>query len=97
VKTSLSRLLPVFVTLGLIPVLILTSWPAQAAARRKPHRDVRQHRVAPPSPSRDRDDRLFMRGRSNSAASILYLGDDPDPFIRQMLLRDPGAVFGGDN
>jgi hypothetical protein len=24
-----------------------------------------------------------------------YLGDDPDPFIRQQILRDLGAHFGG--
>jgi hypothetical protein len=29
------------------------------------------------------------------APGIEYLGTDPDPFIRQQLLRDLGAHFGG--
>lgn len=90
-----SRLLPGCAALTLIPALILTSVPADAAARRKPYREARQHRVVPPSPARYRDDRPFMRGPVTFGGR--YLGDDPDPFIRQMLLRDPGAVFGGEN
>lgn len=88
------RLRLVCAALALIPALILMSVPADAAARRKPHREARQHRVDPPGPARYRDDRLFMRGPI--AFGGKYLGDDPDPFIRQMLLRDPGAVFGGE-
>lgn len=94
-KTTMPRLLPVLSVVALIPVLILTSWPADAAARRKPHRGVHPYHAAPPTPARYRDDRLFMRGPITFGGK--YLGDDPDPFIRQMLLRDPGAVFGGEN
>jgi hypothetical protein len=48
----------------------------------------------PPGPARYRDESLFMRGPITFGGK--YLGDDPDPFIRQMLLRDPGSVFGGE-
>lgn len=94
-KTTTSRLGPVLSAVALIPVLILASWPADAAARRKPHRGMHQYSAAPSTPARYHDDRLFMRGPITFGGK--YLGDDPDPFIRQMLLRDPGAVFGGEN
>ena len=93
--TTMARLLPVFAALTLIPALTVTPSPADAAARRKPHRGLHQHTAVPQTPARYRDDRLFMRGPI--AFGGKYLGDDPDPFIRQMLLRDPGAVFGGEN
>lgn len=85
---------PVCAALALIPAMILMSLPADAAARRKPHCEARQHRVVPPGPARYRDESLFMRGPITFGGK--YLGDDPDPFIRQMLLRDPGSVFGGE-
>lgn len=90
-----ARVLPVLAALVLIPAVVLTlSWPTEAAMRRKPHRSLHQHTAAPTTPARYRDDRLFMRGPIEFGGK--YLGDDPDPFIRQMLLRDPGAVFGGE-
>lgn len=94
-KMTMLRFWPVCAALAVIPALVLTALPADAAARRKPHRAVHQHTATPQNPARYRDDRLFMRGPITFGGK--YLGDDPDPFIRQMLLRDPGAVFGGEN
>lgn len=67
---------------------------AEAAAKRKPHAHVRAHhalrapRMAADHQRPATTPPLVMFGN-------IVIGTDPDPFIRQQLLRDLGAVFGG--
>jgi hypothetical protein len=82
---------PVKMLMAAIGLAFLVTTPADAQSRkqRKPaaattgitvHPHYRGANLFPPGP--------VMYGNE-------YLGDDPDPFIRQQILRDLGAHFGG--
>lgn len=79
--------------LGGILLVSIGAGDALAAKRKSARHSVETPR--PDTPSRYRDRTAFAPGPIYFGNK--YLGNDPDPFIRLMIQRDPGAVFGGDN
>ena len=67
---------------------------AEAAAPRKHKKRMAQPTATVVSPAY-RGANLFPPGPV--MYGNVYLGTDPDPFIRSQLLRDLGARFGGDD
>ncbi len=67
---------------------------AEAAKRRKPRPHVVAHHMLR-APSTAADYRRTATTPPLVTFGNIVIGTDPDPFIRQQLLRDLGAVFGG--
>jgi len=83
------------VAFGAAATLVFAS-AADAAKTRKPVRAVQPAvTVAPVAPSTCRRADLFPCGPLQFSG--VYLGDDPDPFIRSQIWRDLGARFGGED
>jgi hypothetical protein len=77
---------------------VLFVLPADAATKHKKHaakHDTQMVRVAREAAPAHRGTNLFPAGPLYYNGD-LYLGDDPDPFIRSQIWRDVGSRFGGD-
>lgn len=74
-----------------LAIVVAAAAPADAAKARKHKKVVRVHAVAAVQ-SKYRGTNLFPAGPIYHGNE--YLGDDPDPFIRLMILRDLGAHYG---
>ncbi len=73
-------------------VLMLGQWSVDTAHAAKKPRAVASH-AAQSVPCRGAQ--VFHCGPIYNGND--YLGDDPDPFIRQMIQRDLGIKYGGTN
>ncbi len=67
---------------------------AEAAKKRKPRPRVVLHHALRSTPMAPDYRRITTTPPLVTFGNIV-IGTDPDPFIRQQLLRDLGAVFGG--
>lgn len=74
--------------------LAAASAPADAAKLRKHHQATAAYAMAP-APAKYRGTDKFPAGPIY--AGRMYLGDDPDPFIRSQIARDVNAVYGGND
>ncbi len=79
--------------IGLAFVLAAAA-PADAAKARK-HKKVVRVQTTAQVQGKHWGTNLFPAGPIYNGPD--YLGDDPDPFIRMMILRDLGAHYGGEN
>jgi len=81
---------------GLATVLALFASTADAARPSKQRRVVAAKPTTVTVTPLQRGANLFPPGPVYyGGPGVEYLGTDPDPFIRQQLLRDLGAHFGG--
>jgi hypothetical protein len=65
--------------------------PAEAKKRKVARTNATENGI--PVPARYKDPTLFPKGPLYFAG--VYMGDDPDPFIRFQIMREISAKFGG--